>query len=82
VERLAEQPSASIPAACRGTAEIKAAYRLLSRDALGWDDILAPHLQHALERREMSSPIRITCTITCTSPSMTWSHACSSGVFS
>lgn len=29
VERLAEQPSVSIPAACSGAAETKAAYRLL-----------------------------------------------------
>lgn len=50
VERLAEQPSASIPAACAGAAETKAAYRLLSRDAVGWDDILAPHLKNSLQR--------------------------------
>ena len=50
VERLAEQPSVSIPAACAGTAETKAAYRLLSHDAVGWDDILAPHLNKSLQR--------------------------------
>ena len=50
VERLAEQPSASIPAACSGAAETKAAYRLLSHDAVGWSDILAPHLANSLQR--------------------------------
>ena len=52
VERLAEQPSVSIPAACAGTAETKAAYRLLSHDAAGWDNILAPHLNKSLQRMQ------------------------------
>jgi hypothetical protein len=52
VERLAEQPSVSIPAACAGAAETKAAYRLLSHDAVGWDDILAPHLKSSLQRMQ------------------------------
>ena len=50
VERLAEQPSASIPAACSGAGETKAAYRLLSHDAVGWSDILAPHLANSVQR--------------------------------
>jgi IS4 transposase len=50
VERLAEQPSASIPAACAGAAETKAAYRLLSHEAVGWRDILAPHVASSLRR--------------------------------
>ena len=50
VERLAEQPSASIPTACSGAGETKAAYRLLSHDAVGWSDILAPHLGRSLQR--------------------------------
>ncbi len=56
VERLAEQPSASIPAACSGAAETKAAYRLLSHDAVGWSDILAPHLANSL-RRMAAEPV-------------------------
>ena len=48
--RLAEQPSANIPAACIAAAEIKAAYRLLSHDAVGWYDILEPHLKNSLQR--------------------------------
>ena len=56
VERLAEQPSVSIPAACSGAAETKAAYRLLSHDAVGWSDILAPHLASSL-RRMSAEPV-------------------------
>ena len=56
VERLAEQSSASIPAACSGAAETKAAYRLLSHDAAGWSDILAPHLASSL-RRMAAEPV-------------------------
>ncbi len=50
VERLAEQPGASIPAACLGAGETKAAYRLLAHDAVGWSDILQPHLQRSVQR--------------------------------
>ena len=56
VERLAEQPSASIPAACSGAGETKAAYRLLSHEAVGWRDILAPHLGASL-RRMAAEPV-------------------------
>ena len=59
VERLAEQPSASIPAACSGAAETKAAYRLLSHEAVGWRDILAPHM--AASSRRMSSEAVVLC---------------------
>jgi hypothetical protein len=61
VERLAEQPSVSIPAACAGAAETKAAYRLLSHDAVGWDDILAPHLKSSLQRMQ-AEPVKTSCT--------------------
>jgi len=56
VERLAEQPSVSIPAACPGAGETKAAYRLLSHEAVGWRDILAPHLASSA-RRMGSEPV-------------------------
>ena len=48
--RLAESPSASIPQACRGWAEMRAAYRFLAQDKLDWQDILQPHWDAALER--------------------------------
>ena len=40
--RLAESPSASIPQACRGWAEMRAAYRFLAQDKLDWQDMLQP----------------------------------------
>ena len=41
--RLAESPSASISLACRGWAEMRAAYRFLAQDKLDRQDILQPH---------------------------------------
>ena len=49
-ERLAAQPMASIPVACGGLAETQAAYRLLSNDAVGWEDMLKPHAECTLQR--------------------------------
>jgi hypothetical protein len=45
VERLAEQPTASIPGACNGWAETQAAYRFLAGEEYDWMDILEPHRQ-------------------------------------
>jgi len=50
VEHLASQPRASIPAASAGWAETKAAYRLLSNDALDPMEILDCHAQKSVER--------------------------------
>ena len=50
VEHLAEQPSVGIPAVCSGAAATKAAYRLLSHDAVGWSDIFVPHPANSLQR--------------------------------
>lgn len=47
---------ASVRAACSGAAETKAAYRLLSHEAVGWNDILAPHLARSLRRMD-SEPV-------------------------
>jgi len=49
-ERLAESPSASIPGACSGWAETQGAYRFLSQDGIGWEDVLAPHFECSMER--------------------------------
>lgn len=49
-ERLAEKPTASIPGACGGWAETQAAYRFLSQEDVGWQDILEPHWQCSLTR--------------------------------
>lgn len=41
VDDLSAQPTGSIPLACGGWAETKAAYRLLDNPALDWREILA-----------------------------------------
>ena len=48
--RLAESPSASIPQACRGWAEMRAAYRFLAQDKLDWQDMLQPHWDASAQR--------------------------------
>ena len=57
LEILSQQPSASIPDACGGWAETKAAYRLLAHDKIGWEDILAPHWAHTKERMRAENAI-------------------------
>jgi hypothetical protein len=49
--QLAARPTASIPAACGGRAEMEAAYRLFDNDRVGFDDILQPH--HEATRRRI-----------------------------
>lgn len=49
-ERLASNPTASIPGACGGWAETAAAYRFLAQEELEWRDILAPHWDCSVER--------------------------------
>ena len=44
-ERLGQQPGASIPGACGSWAETAAAYRFLSHDQVGWEEILSAHAQ-------------------------------------
>lgn len=48
--RLAENPTASIPGACRGWGETHAAYRFLQNDAVDWRDIMEPHWHCTRER--------------------------------
>jgi hypothetical protein len=47
---MSNRPQASIPQACGGAAEIKAAYRLIEREDVDWRDLLAPHWDKALQR--------------------------------
>jgi hypothetical protein len=42
---LGAHPTASIPGACGGYAEMTAAYRLFDNDKVGFDDILRPHTE-------------------------------------
>jgi hypothetical protein len=43
LSQLAERPTASIPAACGGNAEMTAAYRLFDNEKTTFDNILVPH---------------------------------------
>ena len=49
-EDLAAQPSASIPMACQGWKETKAAYRLLDNPEVEWQEILGAHTENTKER--------------------------------
>jgi hypothetical protein len=48
--RFAENPTASIPLACRGWSETLGAYRFMENPAFEWNDILEPHWQRTRER--------------------------------
>src|SRR5512147_660174 len=50
VDDLSAQPTGSIPLACGGWAETKAAYRLLDNPALDWREILDVHTEQTCER--------------------------------
>jgi hypothetical protein len=45
LSQLSRQPTASIPAACGGYAEMAAAYRLFDNDKVSFDAILQPHIE-------------------------------------
>ena len=47
---LGERPTASIPAACGGHAEMTAAYRFCDNDKVTWQRILQPHSEQSRER--------------------------------
>jgi hypothetical protein len=47
---LGSRPNLSIPAACRGRAEIKAAYRFFDNDSVTFDKVLQPHVDQTLRR--------------------------------
>jgi hypothetical protein len=47
---LGSRPNLSIPAACQGRAEIKAAYRFFDNDNDTFDNVLQPHVDQTLSR--------------------------------
>ena len=57
LEKLGNNPSASIPAACGGYGEIKAAYRLLSNEKVDAQKILEPHYASTGERMRKQSVV-------------------------
>ncbi len=47
---LGNRPNLSIPAACGGRAEMKAAYRFFDNDKVTFDKVLQPHIDRSLQR--------------------------------
>jgi len=47
---MGEHPNLSIPAACRGHAEMQAAYRFFDNDKVTFQQVLAPHVERTLQR--------------------------------
>lgn len=56
LSELGARPTASIPAACGGRAEMEAAYRLFDNDQVSFDNILQAH-QEATRRRIAGQPV-------------------------
>jgi hypothetical protein len=50
LSQLGGHPTASIPAACGGYAEMAAAYRLFDNDKVGFDNVLESHIEATHER--------------------------------
>jgi hypothetical protein len=59
VDDLSAHPTKSIPLACGGLAETKAAYRLLDNEAVEWRALLAAHGEPTVER--MGKETRVLC---------------------
>lgn len=59
VDDLSAQPTQSIPVACGGWVETKAAYRLLDHDALDWRAVLSAHGEPTVAR--MGQESRVLC---------------------
>ncbi len=59
VDDLAAQPTQSIPQACGGLAETKAAYRLLDNEAVEWRAMLSAHGEPTVAR--MGQEARVLC---------------------
>src|SRR5262245_15795303 len=58
LSQLAARPSARIPAACGGRADMEAAYRLFDNDQVTFDNVLHAH-QEATRRRLAEQPVVI-----------------------
>src|SRR5713101_1477742 len=56
LSQLSARPTASIPSACGGRAEMEAAYRLFDNDQVSFDNILQAH-QEATRRRIVGQPV-------------------------
>ena len=58
LDSLSGHPTASIPAACGGYAEMMAAYRFFNNDKVGFENVLQPHIE-ATARRMAEHPVVI-----------------------
>ena len=58
LDRLGGHPTASIPAACGGSAEMAAAYRFFDNEKVGFENVLQPHIE-ASEKRMAEQPVVI-----------------------
>lgn len=58
LDELSGHPTASIPAACGGYAEMTAAYRFFNNDKVGFENVLQPHIE-ATTRRMAEHPVVI-----------------------
>src|SRR5580658_1421140 len=47
---VGNKPNLSIPSACKGRAEMEAAYRFFDNDKVDFEKVLAPHVQRTLQR--------------------------------
>jgi len=56
LSQLSRHPTASIPSACGGYAEMAAAYRLFDNDKVHFDNVLQPHID-ATRRRLAEQPV-------------------------
>jgi hypothetical protein len=50
LDQLGGSPSASIPAACGGYAELVAAYRFFDNEKIGFENVLQPHIEATMRR--------------------------------
>jgi hypothetical protein len=50
IDRMSHKPSLKFPAACRGRAEVKAAYRFVDHPRVTAEQLLAPHRQSTIQR--------------------------------
>jgi hypothetical protein len=57
LSQLGSRPTASIPAACGGHAEMTAAYRLFDNESVSFERILAPHVEAARRRVALQSAV-------------------------
>lgn len=56
MNRLAAEPTASVPQACNGWGETMAAYRFFGNEGVDWREILAPHWRQT-EKRMSVQPV-------------------------